>query len=151
MKTKGSLIMNKYQEQALDFLKECDAKIRINFIGFKANRDWNETKERSLFNIVLTTPKGFMNFNFWDSFVNTTKLRNQIRVGIKITAKPTIYDVLACLTKYDPGTFEDFCSDYGYDEDSETSKKIYFAVQDEFSQLCEIFTPEQMEKLCEIQ
>lgn len=30
--------------------------------------------------------------------------------------KPTCYDVLACLTKYDPGTFHDFCNEFGYEE-----------------------------------
>ena len=68
----------------------------------------------------------------------------------KKAAVPSVYDVLACLTKYDPGTFEDFCSDYGYDNDSRTAERIYFAVQKEYTQLARLFTPGQMEELAEI-
>lgn len=68
----------------------------------------------------------------------------------KERAKPTAYDVLACMTKHDPGTFDDFCSDFGYDEDSRTAERIYFAVQKEYTQLCRLFTAEQMEELQEI-
>jgi hypothetical protein len=64
---------------------------------------------------------------------------------------PDCYDVLACLTKYDPGTFEDFCGDFGYDEDSRTAEKTYKAVKNEFLNLERLFTPAQMEKLQEIQ
>lgn len=31
---------------------------------------------------------------------------------------PSTYDLLACITKSDPGTFVDWCADYGYDDDS---------------------------------
>lgn len=41
---------------------------------------------------------------------------------------PTEYDVLACLTKNEVGTFENFCSEFGYDTDSRTAKKTYKAV-----------------------
>lgn len=68
----------------------------------------------------------------------------------KAAAQPTAYDVLACMTKYDPGTFENFCSDLGYDEDSRTAEKIYIAVQKEYAQLAKIFTPEQLEEMQEI-
>lgn len=64
--------------------------------------------------------------------------------------KPTAYDVLAGLTKYDPGTFADFCSDYGYDVDSRKAEKIYLAVQEEHVALRRMFTAEQMEQLQEI-
>ncbi len=34
-----------------------------------------------------------------------------------IIVHPTAYDILACLTKYEVGTFDDFCSNFGYDTD----------------------------------
>ena len=64
---------------------------------------------------------------------------------------PTAYDVLACLTKYDPGTFANFCSEFGYDTDSKKAEKVYFAVQEEWAGVRKLFTPEQMEQLQEIQ
>ena len=52
---------------------------------------------------------------------------------------PTAYNVLACLTKYDPGTFANFCAEYGYDTDSRKAEKTYFAVQDEFQNVQRLF------------
>ena len=63
---------------------------------------------------------------------------------------PTAYDVLSCLTKSDPCTFEDFCSTYGYDEDSRKAEKIYNAVLDEWRNVCALFTDEEIEQLQEI-
>lgn len=64
--------------------------------------------------------------------------------------QPTVYDVLSCLTKSDPDTFENFCSEYGYDEDSRTAEKIYNAVLDEWKNVCALFTDEEIEQLQEI-
>ena len=52
---------------------------------------------------------------------------------------PTEYDVLACLTKYDPGTFQDFCDNFGYDTDSRNAEKTYNAVKEEYNNLCALF------------
>lgn len=64
---------------------------------------------------------------------------------------PTPYDVLACLTKYDPGTFENFCSEFGYDTESEIAEKTYNAVVNEYTNLCALFSDAEMEKMAEIQ
>lgn len=60
------------------------------------------------------------------------------------------YDVLACLTKCDPGTFENFCSEYGYDSDSRKALKTYKAVRNEWQNLCKLFTESELEQLQEI-
>jgi hypothetical protein len=64
---------------------------------------------------------------------------------------PTAYDLLAGLTKYDPGTFENFCSEFGYDTDSRKAEKTYFAVIKEWSDVSRFFTKEQLEELRDIQ
>lgn len=64
--------------------------------------------------------------------------------------KPNSYDILACLTKYDPESFENFCSEYGYDNDKISHKKIYNAVAKEFINVCKIWNDEEIEKLREI-
>ena len=68
----------------------------------------------------------------------------------KAAAKPTEYDILVCLNKHDPGNFEEFCCEFGYDEDSKTADRIYITVIKEYKQLERIFTEEQMEELREI-
>ena len=78
------------------------------------------------------------------------KAKNDL-TRLKAEAVPNEYDVLSCLEKYEPGTFEDFCSEFGYDEDSRTAERIYIAVIKEYKDLTRIFTEEQMEELGEIQ
>lgn len=64
---------------------------------------------------------------------------------------PTAYDVLACLTKYDVGTFEDFCSEYGYDTDSRSALKTYKAVCKEWLNVQKLWNDKEIEQLQEIQ
>lgn len=152
--------MNEYIKQATEFLQKTYAEMKIEYVGLAVNKEWKEKEERCLYKITLTSPRGSMDFNFWDSIRNT-KIRtmpfdlynvqaNKELAAKKKAAVPSVYDVLACLTKCDPGTFEDFCSDYGYDEDSRTAERVYFAVQKEYAQLTRLFTPDQMEELAEI-
>lgn len=74
-------------------------------------------------------------------------------VGDKIIRPiaPTLYDVLACLQKYDVGTFEDFCNEFGYDTDSRIAKKTYKAVVKEYDKMCSLFNNDELEILTEIQ
>jgi len=64
---------------------------------------------------------------------------------------PTAYDILACLTKHDPGTLEDFCNEYGYDSDSKKAERVYNAVKDEYNNVCMLFSDEEIAQLTEIQ
>ena len=91
---------------------------------------------------------------------NLTMLCKQIDCGfspscesdvIHKPVKPSSRSILACLTKYDPDTFENFCSEYGYDADSKTAEKIYNAVINEWQNVCALFTDEEIQELAEIQ
>lgn len=152
--------MNEYIKQATEFLQKTYAKMKIEYVGLAVNKEWKEKQKRCLYEITLTSPRGSMIFDFWDSIRNT-EIRtmpfdaynvqaNKELAAKKKAAVPSVYDVLACLQKCDPGTFENFCSDYGYDEDSRTALWVYLAVQNEYTQLARLFTPEQMEELAEI-
>lgn len=63
---------------------------------------------------------------------------------------PTAYDVLTCLTKTDPGTFEEFCSEFGYDTDSRKAEKTYKACVKEYFGVHRLFG-DVMDGLMEIQ
>lgn len=54
------------------------------------------------------------------------------------------------LQLYDVGTFKDFCDEFGYETDSRSAEQIYFAVNDEYKNLCKIFTQDQLEKINDI-
>lgn len=165
--------MNEYTKQATEFLKKANATIKIEYMGLAINREWKENTPRSLYNVTLSSPAGSMTFDFWDSIYNTevqqmsftayaekrynrrfdslnsyekVKAQREFKEK-KAAAQPTAYDVLTCMTKYDPDTFDKFCAEFGYNEDSCTAKRIYFAVQKEYTQLAKIFTPEQLEEM----
>jgi len=79
---------------------------------------------------------------------------SQPLVGSRPNTMPTKYDVLVCLTKHDPGTFKDFCFEYGYDEyatDSHSALlkiyKIYEAVVKEYEKVCHIWSGTDLELL----
>lgn len=167
-----------YEKQAEDFMNECSAKMDIMFVGCMPNCMWDDKESRNRYSVTITTPKGKMNLDFWDSLNNTWKFKmahdkdrcarnmyGRYYEGLSITEKarvrdrmrgmeqegrPTYYDILACLESYDPGTFKDFCSEFGYSDDSIKAFKIYTACQEQYADLCRIFTPEQMDKLREI-
>ncbi len=169
--------MNEYQQQAVDFLQKADAKLEIRFLGLSNNAKWREKDVyRNTYHFTITTPRGFMKGMFYDSIHNTEicqmtyedyakKLfkapwncltpshQQKVRYELKAAqenARPNEYDILTCLTKYDPETFEDFCSEFGYDKDSRSAEQIYLACVKEYKQLTRIFTDAQMEELREI-
>lgn len=173
--------MSEYQQQAIDFLEKCNATIDIEFIGVETNQNWNEGVKRCKYNFTITTPRGKMVGNFWDSIRNTeiilmttelycrkyygwhydglmlhekAKMRNELK-ALKAKAIPTPYDVLACLEKYEVGTMNDFFHEFGYEvhsaDDMFSFMNTYNAVVKEYNDLRRIFTEEQMEMLREIQ
>lgn len=64
-------------------------------------------------------------------------------------AAPTVYDILSCLQKCDPGTHEEFCADFGYDPDSRKGLEIYLAVQNEWRNVEAMFR-DCLDELAEI-
>lgn len=68
-------------------------------------------------------------------------------------AEPVLARVLESLANdYDPNdlTFEEFCSEYGFDEDSRKAEKVYLALRKETQALDRLFGEEGMEELRDI-
>jgi len=83
--------------------------------------------------------------------IGTTKYRSLPFTLHYEKTPPSDYDILSCLTKYDPGTFEDFCGEFGYNEDSRKAEKTYFAVQKEYQNLRNMFSEAELVLMAEIQ
>ena len=101
--------MSKYVKQARDFLESCNATMDIIYLGTEVNKDWDEKRERDTYMVNIRTPKGNMQVKFWDSINNTIKNSDAYRTN-RLRIKPTVYDILSCLQKYDVGDIEDFAN-----------------------------------------
>ena len=73
----------------------------------------DDKDERDIYRITLKRGKIKYSFNFGQS-INSSRYPK---------IKPSVYDIFACLQKYDPETFEDFCAEFGYDTDSKKPKQ----------------------------
>lgn len=135
--------MSEYVKQAKDFLASCNAKMTITRIGLEVNKNWHDKVLRATYRVTITTPLGRMWVKFWNSVDHTQK-----------NIAPTEYDILACLQKYDVGTFDDFVSAYGYEteepKDLSRAKRIYNGCVKEYESICRCFTDEQIEQMSEI-
>ncbi len=120
---------------ANDFAKKYGVKLQILGMDYKKHFSEDDTC-RWVFKCKLSRGKKSYTFNFGQS----------IAAGDE---EPTMYDVLACLQKYDVGSFENFCGDFGYDTDSRKAEKIYKAVCKEYEGVSRVFDG-VMEELNEI-
>lgn len=167
--------MSEYTEQAEQFLTDTGTTFTITYL-YTGPYFPDDKDNRDIYQFTLQNSRGVYSAKFGDSIANSearalfrkygprapivggwspprdiqeAKKYKQILTN-KRYLPPLAYDVLACLTKYDPGTFADFCGDYGYDVDSIKAQKTYFAVQEEWDGVRELFTSAQLEQLQEI-
>lgn len=136
-----------YQKQADDFMRKTGATMEVKFIGNFPFFD-DDKESRNVYQITLKRNGGTYCFRFGQSIADSREYvkrnpRGKSMYDHKLIRReriaPTTYDVLACATKSNPGTFEDFCGEYGYDTDSQKAEKIYFAVQREWRGIRSIF------------
>lgn len=137
--------MNKYNEEARNFLKKFELSLNIREAIPQKPPIWHKGKEDYGINYYCTLVnkegKSYA-FDFWGSIKDK---ENYFRGWSK---SPSAYDILACLDTYNDGiTFEDFCTGYGYDTDSITAEKTFKAVQYQTSKLKEILSIEAQEEL----
>ena len=125
-----------YNKQAGTFLNITQTMFKAEFKRHDFYFD-DDKEQRDIYRITLKNRLHTYRFNFGQSITNT---------GIA----PRPYDVLACLQKYEVGTFENFCADFGYDTDSRSAYKTYKAVMKEWKNVELLFTPEHLEQLQEI-
>jgi len=127
---------SEYDLKAEQFLKETETTFKAKFL--KNGLYFSDDKEpRDIYKITLKREYEKYTFKFGQSIADTGK-------------EPTPYDVLSSVTKYNPEDFKDFCSSYGYEEDSRKAYKTYKAVVKEWENISSLFSSEELEKLQEI-
>lgn len=141
--------MENYNQQAEDFLIKNDLTLSFRVAVPQKAPIWQKGNEQHGVNYwcVLSNKNGkSYGFDYWGS------IKDKENDAKGYPKAPTAYDILASLDTYSDGyTFEDFCTTYGYDEDSRLAEKIYKAVQYQTEKLKEILTLEAQEELNNIQ
>jgi hypothetical protein len=168
--------LSKYDIQANEFLEKTNTEIKI---VFKENAKYfhHDKEPRDIYNCTLTRGSRSYTFTFGQSLIKSKHYKDKyvkdrlytlngsnLKGGYKVDAKryldecilkngvfPTAYDILSCLEKYDYDSFEDFCSELGYDTDSRSAERIYNACKEQYLQLCSLYNEEEMEILKDIQ
>ena len=124
-----------YEKKAIDFANKFGIKLAI--LGSEYKPMWGEQTKRTVFKIRLSRKRENYTFEFGQSIAQGDN-------------EPSMYDILACLTKYDPESFYDFCASYGYDTDSRSAERIYKAVCKEYNAVKRLFG-DILDELSEIQ
>ena len=138
--------MSEYQLQAENFQKTIGLKFKSSWVEYGKHFQ-GDKQNRHIFRITLSRNGKRFSFRFGQSIASGSQ-------------NPNIYVVLSCLQKYDVGTFEDFCSDFGYNiyilpngtkvDVSKQAKIIYKSVCKEFENVQKLFS-DCLDELKEIQ
>lgn len=134
--------MKTYREQADNFLSKHGITFKYINLGSEVSRidpKRNNYKYSAIFERFSDKTQRMLSvsFDFHDSISNYEKNIKRIYA----------YDILASLTKYNPGMFSDFCAEYGYDADSRKAFATYEAVCEEWKKVSSFFTEEELEEM----
>ena len=138
-----------YDQQAADFVAATG--ITITKV-YQAHQPYfrDDNKKRAVWEILVShkdrKPWVFKFGNsIADSYRNSGKWNESPQ-----RLKPSDYSILASLTKSDPGSHSEFCSEYGYDIDSIKGRDTWQAVCEEWANVRRMLSPDEIEKLAEI-
>ena len=137
--------MSEYTEKAEEFLKSHGLEFRAVLIGNDcpmfcedalANRDMDKVNTfprkthihgKHYRCTVSGKSRGHFTLDFWNSYADEAHNATPIwkrKASARANKIPDAYSLFACMQKYDPGTFEDFCGDFGYDTDSRRAEVV---------------------------
>lgn len=165
-----NVLNREYDLQAERFLRKTNTEFSARFL-YSGSYFEDDQENRDIYEITFKqTPKSGAaprkwSFKFGQSIIYSREYvkkaarqredRGESYMSIRkykcdAIKKPRAYEVLSSIAKNDPGTFSDFCSEMGYDEDSRKAEKTYFAVQEEYKN-CLLMFGAWMKSLQEIQ
>jgi len=118
-----------------------------HFEGEKENRD--------VYQITFSRLDKSFTLKFGQSIMNSVggdlRRNKNNRLVCSPSKKPTAYDILACIEKYEvEPIFEDWAPDYGYSPDSIKASKIHQECLKQYRDASRFFTSKELEQLQEI-
>jgi hypothetical protein len=135
-----------YNSQALDWLKATKSGLHITF----KKHDYyspGEKDKRDLYSVTLRHGRRRYTCTFGQSLNNSGQFLPHTRKRNPHWMQPDAYSILACLEKYDPGTFENFCSECGYDTDSKKAETTYKAVLKQWTAVSRLYAETELDSL----
>ena len=138
--------MSEYTQRANKFLDDTDTHIYFRMSGIVDGFPFSDdTMKHNKYTVTLKREGKKYSFPFYDSYHNYLNHK-----------KPTPYDVLACLQSYPvDDNMWNFANEFGYEINSEETynkvKEIWKNCREQYESLLDLFGPELMEKLGEIQ
>lgn len=145
-----------YNQQAQDFLDKHGIKFRATLSDTKTPQWGDDGRHGHHYLVTLSKGKpcsgrytgnirsgARITFDFWSSIAD-------MEAGIQAV---TPHDVLACIygDVNCPETFEDFCSEFGYESDSIKALQMFRRCSAFSKRLLAFFTTKEIEDLSEIQ
>lgn len=131
-----------YQERAYDFLRRIGATVRVAYIDTDIVPDWDDSAQHDAYLVMVERDGKKWRYEFHDSVYNTRNNKERIHCG-RSRVKPSAYDVLSCVEKYDVGSIDNFVDEFGYEihkwADVKKIERIYAAVCDEAHHVQELF------------
>lgn len=163
---------NEYDLLAEKFLKDTKTTMDVKFLTH--GKHFQDDKEdRDIYCVIFTKGNKHITVMYGQSIAHSGRyivrgtgkdlFLNDKKGIYKYTSKewsvtqnkafqePRAYDVLSSLTKSNPEDFDTFCAEYGYDTDSIKALNTYNAVVKEWKDVEYLWSPEDIEKLLEIQ
>lgn len=142
--------LSESEQDARRFLVKTGTRFSARYLGdFDKCREWGEDdKGRAgaddgrgdcvpVFRVRISSASGSMVVRFRASVADWRKGRETVGV----------YDVLACLTKSEPGTFDEFCNEYGFfpinsQADYKRARRTWRGCAREFAGVCRVWPDE---------
>ena len=138
---------NEYETTARAFLTMTGAKFSARYLGaFDSLAEWGEADSGSatvrgnipVWRVVISSASGRMSVRF----------RGSINDGQNGRTECGVYDVLSCLTKSEPGTFDNFAQEFGYFPISSAAayrhaRRVFAGCVREFRGVCRVWSSEE--------
>ena len=128
--------MNEYEQRANDFARKYGVKLSVLDKEYRPYFP-GERDERWCYKCRIS--RNGKSYTFW--------FGQSIASGDK---RPTFYDIFSCFEKYDPGDFYEFCSEFGYSDESRSAERIWKACCKEYAAVERLFgdVMEEFVKFC---
>lgn len=146
--------MKEYEQKAEEFLRRNKLQMNITQVPYTPPI-WEDEKyvgRRNKYSVTIHRPlksghdgtlsyERRIRFDFWGSINDAAKGRHL-----------SVYDVLSCISSdvFCPDTFEEFCSEYGYDKDCPKAEETFELVNEFAERLRSFFSEEEITELQKI-